>query len=160
MSSPPLITNHRLARLAVWLLALLAWFALGGHGSERQRRRAETSFTKIERAVRNLIIIRAAQLLPPRTTRPRRRHGFKPPRIRLRAVAGVWLRRRLRTRGDLVTRAAQLLAALRNWREFAGALARRRAGGLTRLARTWGTRDRAAPLRAQSLSFLRAADTS
>jgi len=149
MSSPSHpISNHRLARLALWLLAMLAWFALGCRGDERQRRRGEISFERVERAVRNVIIAYAAQFVPPRKPKPRRHHAHKPPRIRLRAVAGSWLRRRLRTRGDLVTRAIQLLAALRNWRELAVGLARRRARGLTRLVRVLFVQYRAAPLRA------------
>lgn len=159
-SPPPLISNHRLARLALWLLALLAWFSLGGQGSDRQRRRANISFDKIERAVRDLILIRAAQLLPPRKAKPRRHHAPCAPRIRLRAVGGVWLRQRLRTRGDLVSRAAQLLAALRNWRKLAASLARRLAAGFTRLVRTWFAADRAIPLCAPAAVSVHAADTS
>lgn len=160
MSSPPIISNHRLARLALWLLALVAWFALGGQRSERQRRRANISFDKVERAVRDLILIRAAQLLPPRKAKPRRHNAPKPPPVRLRAAGGVWLRRRLSKRGDLVTRAAQLLAALRNWRELAAALARRRAAGLTRLVRSWFACDPAIPQRVLAASAAHAADTS
>jgi len=159
-SPPPIISNHRLARLALWLLALLAWFALGGQGGERQRRRANISFDKIERAVRDLILIRAAQLLPPRKSKPRRHHALTPLRVRLRAVGGSWLRRRLSTRGDLITRAAQLLAALRNWRELAAKLARRRAVGLTRLVSTWFAAEHAVPLCAPAASAVHAADTS
>lgn len=159
-SPPPLISNHRLARLAVWLLALLAWFSLGGQGSDRQRRRANITFDRIERAVRDLILIHAAQLLPPRKAAPRRHHAPRAPRMRLRAVGGVWLRQRLRTRGDLVSRAAQLLAALRNWRKLAAALARRRAAGLTRLARAWFAADRAVQRCAPAAIAVHAADTS
>lgn len=124
---------------------MLAWFALGGLGNDRQRRRAEISFDKIERAVRNVIIIRAAQLMAPRKLKPRRRHAYKPPRISLRSIGGAWLRRRLHTRGDPITRATQLLAALRNWRALGAQLARRRATGLTRLARAWFAADRPTP---------------
>lgn len=159
-SPPPLISNHRLARLALWLLALLAWFAIGGKGSDRQRRRAGISFDKIERAMRNVIIIRAAQLMPPRKLKPRRHHAHKPPRMRLRAIAGVWLRRRVRTRGDLVTRATQLLAVLRSWRELGAALARRRVGGLTRLARAWSAHESIAPIPGLAGLAPCAADTS
>ena len=157
-SPPPLISNHRLARLALWLLAMLAWFVLGGQGNDRQRRRAEISFDKIERAVRNVIIIGAARLMPPRKSR--RHHVRKAPRIRLRAIAGVWLRRRLRTRGDLIARATQLLAALRTWRELAAALAQRRSKGLTRLAPVLPRTERAAPVSIFALPAPCAADTS
>lgn len=159
-SPPPLISNHRLARLALWLLALLAWFVLGGQGSDRQRRRVDISFVRIERAVRDLILIRAAQLLPLRKSKPRRHHAPKPTPVRLRAVGGVWLRQRLSTRGDLVSRAAQLLAALRNWRKLAASLARRRAAGFTRLVRTWFAADRAIQRCVPAAISVHAADTS
>jgi hypothetical protein len=138
---------------------MLAWFVLGG-GDERQRRRAAISFDKIERAVRNIIILRAAQFMSVRKIRPRRYHPHKPTRIRLRAIAGVWLRRRLRTRGNLVTRALHLLAALRNWRDLGAELGRRRAGGLSRLARIWSAHACADPIAAAPLSALCTADTS
>ena len=143
----------------MWLLAMLAWFALGGQGCDRQRRRAEISFDKIEHAVRNVIIIRAAQLMAPRV-RTKCHHTLRPTRISLRAIGGAWLRRRLYTRGDPITRAAQLLGALRNWRELGAQLARRRATGLTRLACAWFAADRPTPVRVPAPVNLCAADTS
>jgi hypothetical protein len=139
---------------------MLAWFALGGQGNDRQRRRAAISFDKIERAVRNVIIIRAAQLMAPRKFKPQRRHAQRPPRLSLRAIGGAWLRRRLRTHGDLIRRTAQLLAALRNWRALGAELARRRARGLTRLARAWFAADRPTPAFVPAPVTPCAADTS
>lgn len=154
---PPIISNHRLARLALWLLAVLAWFVLG---DSHHQRRAGVTFAKIERAVRDLIVIRAAQVLGPRRTKPRRHHGRKPPRISQRAVGGSWLRRRLRIRGDIVARAAKLISAIRNWRALAAQLARRRAAGLTRLAAAWLAVAGAAPALVPAPAAPCAADTS
>lgn len=156
-AASPIISNRRLARLALWLLAVLAWFVLG---DRHHQRRAHITFDKIERAVRDLILIRAAQILGPRKTKPRRHHGQTPTRISLRAVGGSWLRRRLRTRGDLFARAAKLLAALRDWRDLGAELARRRAAGLTRLAPARLIADLAAPVHAPAPLTLCAADTS
>ena len=159
MHPPPPISNHRLARLALWLLALLAWFACGRIGARHRRRYSEVSLEKIEHAARNLIIIRAAHLLPPRK-RAVRRAPSKPARTSLRAVAGVWLRRRLRTEGDLVTRARHLLGVLREWRALAAELAHRRSKGLTRLAPITVRSEPAAPICVRAFSAPAAADTS
>lgn len=159
MHPPPPISNHRLARLALWLLALLAWFACGRIGERQRRRYGEVSTKKIERAVRDLIIIRAAQLL---TTRKRgaRRYHANPVRTSLRAVAGVWLRRRLRTQGDVIARTQHLLAALRNWRALAAELAYRRCKGLTRLAPINFQPEPTAPVCVLAFAAPAAADTS
>jgi hypothetical protein len=155
---PPTISNHRLARLALWLLALLAWFACGAI-AERHRRYGEVRIEKLERAVRNLIIIHAAQLLPPRKRRALRHH-VKPPRISLRAVAGAWLRRHLRTEGDFISRAQRLLAVLRTWRALAAKLAHRRRAGLTRLFPILLKPERASPICALASLTPPLADTS
>lgn len=159
MHPPPPISNHRLARLALWLLAMLAWFACGAIGERHRRRYGEVSLVKIERAARNLIIIHAADLLPPRKRTARRYHA-RPMRTSLRAIAGVWLRRRLRTKGDLVTRARHLLAVLRDWRALAAELAHRRSKGLTRLAPITVRSEPAPPICVRAFSAPAAADTS
>jgi hypothetical protein len=156
---PPTISNNRLARLALWLLALLAWFACGRIGQRQRRRYGEVSVKKIEHAVRDLIIIRAAQLLTTRKRSARRYHA-NPVRTSLRAVAGVWLRRRLRTQGDLSARAQHLLAVLRNWRALAAELAHRRRKGLTRLAPITLRPELTAPVCVLAFSAPAAADTS
>ena len=159
MSSPPIISNHCLARLTLWLLALLAWFACGCVGERRRRHYGALSIETLERAVRNLIIVHAAQLLAPRTRRVRRPHA-KQPHVSLRAIAGVWLRRRLRTKGDLITRAQRLLAVLRTWRVLAADLAHRRRKGLTRLLPIAPRPGHAAPVSAFAALVPCAADTS
>lgn len=159
MHPRPPISNHRLARLALWLLALLAWFACGAIGERQRRRYGAVSIEKLERAVRNLIITGAAGLLPPRKRRALRHH-VKPPPLSLRAIAGSWLRRRLRTEGDLISRAQRLLAILRTWRALAAELAQRRRKGLTRLARITPTPGSAAPISAFAPPAPCAADTS
>jgi hypothetical protein len=159
MHPPPLISNHRLARLALWLLALLAWFVCGRVGERQRRRDGEVSLEKIEHAVRNLIIIRASHLLGPRKPM-KRRHLVRPPRVSLRAVAGSWLRRRLRTKGDLIGRAQRLLAVLRSWRTLAAELAERRCKGLTRLSAISPKPANAAPMPARAALAPCAADTS
>jgi len=156
---PPPISNHRLARLALWLLALIAWFACGCIGERQRRRYGHVSIENLERAVRDLILIHAARLLPPR--RPKaRRHHVKQQHVSLRAVAGAWLRRRLRTEGDLVARAQRLLAVLRTYRALAARLAHRRRKGLTRLSPIPTAPGRVAPLPAFALPTPFAADTS
>lgn len=156
---PPPISNYRLARLALWLLALIAWFACGCIGERQRRRYGHLSIERLERAVRDLILIHAARLLPPRK-QSARRHHVKQPRVLLRAVGGVWLRRRLRTEGDLITRAQTLLAALRTYRALAAKLARRRCKGLTRLSPILTKPSRTAPLLAFAPPEPCAADTS
>lgn len=154
---PPIISSHRLARLAVWLVAALAWFMLG---RSHHQRRVHITFAKIERAVRDLILIHAAHVLGPRKTKPRRPHGRMPSRISLRAVGGSWLRRRLVMRGDIFARASKLLSAIRNWRELGAQLACRRAAGLTRLAPAWFAVDCAPLMPAPAPVTPCAADTS
>ncbi|MEQ1812100.1 MAG: hypothetical protein ABL889_19385 [Terricaulis sp.] len=159
MHPPPPISNHRLARLGLWLLALLAWCACGRIGERQRRRYGEVSLETLERAARNLIIIGAAQLLSPRKRAARRYHA-KPARTSLRAIAGVWLRRRLRTESDLSARARHLLAVFRDWRVLAAELAHRRSKGLTRLAPIILRPEPTAPVCVLAFAAPVAADTS
>jgi len=118
---------------------LLLWFVRGaplkrsGH-----RHRHHIPITKLRRAVRDIILIQAAQLL--RTPTPRPFRAFAPAGFRLRrkplllrACGGAWLRKRLRTHGSFIAQAAHLLATLRNVHTLATKLAKRRQRGLTRL---------------------------
>lgn len=159
MHPPPPISNHRLARLALWLLALLAWFACGCIGERHRRRYGQVSIEKLEGAVRNLILIHAAHLLPARK-RKAPRHHIKHRHVRLRAVAGSWLRRRLRTEGNLITRAQHLLGVLRTYRALAAILAQRRRKGLTRLLPILPRPAVATPISARAPPVPCAADTS
>lgn len=159
------ISEHRLARFTAWLAALLAWLALGVCGEGRYRRR-QFGIGVLRRGVRNLIIVHAAKLIaPPKPSRliragvpfivcARRRRG------RLRSIAGVWLRKRLSTRGSFVTQVKHLLAVLRRVRSFAVRLAHRRRAGLSRLISIVPSRPTAAALPAAPASALASADTS
>jgi hypothetical protein len=90
------------------------------------------------RAARNLIIIGAAQFSRPRRPsvwRDFARSGFhrRNKGCSLRAIGGVWLRRRLNARGGVIAQAKHLIQVMRHFRALAGAFARRRRSGLTRL---------------------------
>jgi hypothetical protein len=141
--APILISEHRLARLAAWLGAVLAWFALGAprqtaSQQRHHRRYGGVAIGRLRQAVCNLIIIRAAQLLPERTPRPWR--DFASPGFRCRrngctnrAIGGVWLRRHLNVRGGFIAQVKHLIEALRHYRGLGAALAWRRRLGLSRL---------------------------
>jgi len=75
--------QHRLARFILWLSVLLAWFAAGAPhqalASQRHRRRySALTIEKLTRAVRNIIVIRAAQLLLPYQRARVQRHANAP----------------------------------------------------------------------------------
>jgi len=132
-------SEHRFARLVAWLAALLFWLASGAptkrHG---HRRRRHVSLNALRRALRNLILIRAAQLLPRHDTRIHHvaaPAGFRLHRKRctLRACGGAWLRRHLRAQGGVIAQAKHLLQALSQIGRLAAVLAKRRWRGLTRL---------------------------
>jgi hypothetical protein len=141
--APILISEHRLARLAALLGAVLAWFALGAprrtaSQQRHHRRYGEVAIGRLRRAVCDLIIIRAAQLLPERT--PRAWRDFASPGFRCRrngctcrAIGGVWLRRHLNVRGGFIAQVRHLIEALRHYRGLGAALAWRRRFGLSRL---------------------------
>lgn len=160
------ITPHRLARLTAWLLALLVWFACGGAGPARHHRRyGHTSIETLRAAVRAVILIHAASLLPKHTQRrPRNsaRSGmnWRHNPMTLRAVAGSCLRRRLCARGSFVTQVQRLLDALRQWRKLGAALARRLPKRLTRLIKLIPACPPAERVRAHLAPALAAADTS
>lgn len=160
------MTPHRLARLTAWLIASLIWFACGGRGPARhQRRYGQTRIETLRAAVRAIILIHAASLLSKRVQRrPRNSARFgthwRHNRTTLRAVAGVWLRRRLNARGSFATQVKVLLAALRQWRKLGAAIARRLPKGLTRLIKLIPARPPAAYVCARLAPALAAADTS
>ncbi|MGQ0532594.1 MAG: hypothetical protein ACT4OF_07885 [Caulobacteraceae bacterium] len=143
-SKSAIISGHRLARLVAWLMAVLAWFAIGAPRKTRAQRRryprlGEITIASLRHAVRNVIIMRAAQLLPQSPSRFAR-PGFAPPGFRRcyaratpRAVTGVWLRRYLYARGSFIAQVRQLIEVLRHYRGLGAALAWRRRFGLTRL---------------------------
>ncbi len=143
----PICSEHRLARFILWLGALLFWFAAGALHQNRasQRHHRRHGALKIEtltHAVRNIILIRAAQLLKPlpRARVPRRanaRPGFRQAAPRhyqsMRIVAGAALRRQLRSRGPFIQRAMHLITVLRRVDVLAARLANRRRRPFTRL---------------------------
>ncbi|ANP46134.1 hypothetical protein ATE48_09490 [Candidatus Viadribacter manganicus] len=102
-SSP--ISDLRLARFVAWLSALLAWVALGApkrSPSEQRRgsRYGGVTITRLRHAVRHIIILHAAKLLPRRPRHVWRNFALSGLRCRKgrctqRVAAGVWLRRRL-----------------------------------------------------------------
>jgi hypothetical protein len=149
-------TEHRLARLVAWTMAVIAWFMLGAPAhTERRRRLARATIGDIQRFARSLIIIRAAQLLPMRAPRPR--YGRRPPHFSERRIAGAWLRRRLITRGSFAEQLVHLLETLRDWRALGAELAHRRRKRLTRLtsispARTRAPEPYGAPARLPAVS--------
>ncbi|MBC7767872.1 MAG: hypothetical protein H7124_03725 [Phycisphaerales bacterium] len=121
------MSDQRLARFIVWLMAVLAWCAIGCPRQTRadwrhHQRYGRITHTRLTHAVRNIVIIRAAALAPEpaaakRTHQPRFcPAGFRRARIRargscLRAWGGVWLRRQLKVRGSLLDQALRLIAA-------------------------------------------------
>ncbi|MBX3428242.1 MAG: hypothetical protein KF779_01530 [Hyphomonadaceae bacterium] len=137
---PRPISDHRLSRYVSWFAAILAWISLGWAGASERRRRSFCNVTSatLRHAARNLIIIRAAQLC--RRRRPQVWRAFAAPGFRrhnnrctLRAVSGVWLRRRLRADGDFIAQVLHLLTVVRRISVIAAELAARRRRGLTRL---------------------------
>lgn len=142
MNKPrPIITPHRYARLIAWTQLVLMLFAgLIARTAPISKRRLERyghiSLDMLARRIRNLIILRAIQILNPRRT-PRQRFnhahaGFTRrivPRQFLRSFGGSRLRRALRHR-DPATRISILLAALQSIDTFARTITRY----MTRLA--------------------------
>lgn len=136
------ISAQRLTRLTAWTRLALMWFAMfllapaALTNIRRLNRFGFLSLDDLTRCVRDLIVIRAAQIMrtPPQR---RQRFDYAPPGFRrrmqprqlIRAAAGARLRRALRHR-DMATRISILLASLRDLDGFARAIARK----LTRLA--------------------------
>lgn len=134
-------TEHRIARLAAWAIAVLVWLLTGAVAHTTHRRRLQNVTLQEARCfIRRLVIIRAAQILPSRPGARRRLSdapsGFRRRthvRFSERRIAGVWLRRRLAHNGGFAEQIAHLLELLRNWRALGVELARRRRKRLTRL---------------------------
>ena len=149
MTKPPhLINPHRFARLIAWAQAMLGWAALmlftdatTLNRRHIRQRYCFLSFDRIERIVRKLAIVRAAQLAHLRMRpRPAVRNaaapGFRRRIVRgglWRAIGGSRLRRALKHK-DPAKRLQRLIAALADidafTRRYMLARARRR---LTRL---------------------------
>lgn len=163
--------EHRLARLVAWTAAVLAWLILGAPAftTAQRRRRARLAHVSAERfahLVRDLIIIRAAQLMsaPLHRRRPdftpagfARRRTTHAPR---RAIAGVWLRRRLKVRGGFTDKLVHLLGVLRDYRALGAQLAARRRKRLTRRTPIIMTRPAAHCVRSLAHPAILAADSS
>ena len=171
MQSRPIITAHRFARLVAWLGAVLMWCALGrplqGAAHRRHHRRyGNVGIVTLRRAVLDLIIIRAAELLGPRPSRNRRDFAPRGFRRRIskpapsRVVAGAWLRRRRKIRGSFIAQVRRLIEALRHLRGLAAHLAWRRRGGLTRVSPILLICAITSPLRTCAATAPASADTS
>lgn len=169
-SRSTLCTEHRLARLIAWTRLVLVWIAglFFNEAFEPSLRRLDRygfiSLRTLKRRVRNLIIIHAAQHLGVRAganLRPRQdfaARGFSRrlrPRHFLRSIAGVRLRRALRSR-DPATLISNLLTALREIDKLARSVARR----LTRLAPLLVARPPCTVLRTLAVTAPCAADSS
>jgi hypothetical protein len=134
------MNEHRLARAAAWAMAVFVWLIAGmpnhtSAGKRHHKRYAGVRIAQLRAFVRNVVLIRAAQLVKPLPLH--RFRNYAPAGFRrghacqtLRRIAGGWLRRRLNCSGSLV----RLLGALRQWRRPGAELARRhRKRRLTRL---------------------------
>jgi len=162
-------TEQRLARFITWARLMLGWIAMlmvstGFKPDPRRLRRyGHLSLDRLARMVRNLIIIRACQIMPaPRLRAPPRRNvapaGFTRRLERrqfLRSFAGSRLRRALRAR-DPATRISVLLAALRDIDVLARLVKRR----LTRLRPVQPTEPPHDALRTLAIHAPCAADSS
>ena len=107
---PRPFSEHHLARFLVWFVMVLGWFAFGAPLERRQRRFGYVTCATLQRAARNLIIIRAANLCRHHRSTPWRdfaRSGFqrRQNRCSLRAVGGKWLRKRLNARAHRASQA-------------------------------------------------------
>jgi hypothetical protein len=137
----PIITAQRYARLIAWTQLVLMLFAgliarAAPISTRRLERYGHISLDMLARRIRNLIILRAFQIMRPRRM-PRQRFnhahaGFTRriiPRQFLRSFGGSRLRRALRHR-DPAARISILLAALQRIDAFARTITRY----MTRLA--------------------------
>jgi hypothetical protein len=144
-SHRPILTQHRLQRLALWLLTLLHWIAAiwsanrPAHARHR-RQRGDISLDWVSRWVGALITVRALNMLRPRPRRMRFlywRPAFNArPSHFQRSLYGAKLRRALKHK-DPATHIAQLIAVLRNLDAHAADLALRIRCRLRRLLRAW-----------------------
>lgn len=140
MSSPfsPQETRRH-ARYRAWALAAVLWLMrIAGPilDARYARQRGGVTLARLERMVRNLIILHAVQYLPaPADARTRKHYGpVSLRRCSNRAVAGAFLRRRLRKRGALGEQLAHLAHVLRTLDTLAMRFARHRRRGLSKLA--------------------------
>lgn len=141
---PPAISAHRFARYVLWVRLMIVWAAallapLRPNPRQVRQRGGLACTHELARLVRNLILVRTAQLSrrrhPPIRLRNHARPGFRRRmRVRqlLRAAAGARLRRALRGRAP-AQRLSILLEALANIETHAASLVRRARRGLTRL---------------------------
>ena len=139
----PVLTQHRLQRLALWTLAVLQWIAAILFTNRAvtlrhiEQRYEFFSLHWLTQRVGKILIVRAAQLA--RLRRRKRitywRHGrdLHRPHI-IRSVLGARLRRALKHR-DVGVWIENLIAVLRNLDAYAAPLAKRLRRGLTRLWR-------------------------
>ncbi|HYD89225.1 MAG TPA: hypothetical protein VEA80_17230 [Vitreimonas sp.] len=135
------LSLHRRARLIAWALAMLTWmaqvlFADAPFTQRHARRRGpRMSLAGLTHMVRQLIIVRAADLA---RQRPKSRFNFhyrgydRTPRAVIRAVIGARVRRMLK-RDDLAARIGVLIHALNHLDQYASIVARRLRRRLTRL---------------------------
>lgn len=140
----PILTQHRLRRLVLWLLTLLRWIAAiwfadrPAHARHR-RQRGDISLACLSRWVGALLIVRALHTLRvPRRKRFlywRRAFNARPSHFR-RSMFGARLRRVLKHK-DPATQIAQLIAVLRNLDAYAAQLALRLRCRMRRLLRAW-----------------------
>ncbi len=135
----PILTQHRLRRVALWLTVLLAWMALVLIGDRRPlarhaRRRSGYTLKQISYWVSELMMARALDMLPDvfPDAFPYWRRNFNAFFSHFRrTVLGARLRRVLDHRNPAAC-IANLIAVLRNLDAYAAQLADRVRYGLTR----------------------------
>ncbi len=167
----PISSHHRFMRLCAWFGALLAWFARGALCATPADRRHTARYQRVRVghlvcALRDLIVIRAAQMMPPRS--PRAPINYAAPgfarRIAgspsLRTILGSDLRRRMKVRGGLIAHAVHLIAMLAHIDAFAARIVRRLHAGATRVRPLIIVAPPATATRAHEPSAPCAADTS
>jgi hypothetical protein len=145
--------SHRIARLAAWVAAAIAWLACAmvqGATARRAARRGFLTADRLECMVSNLVILHASDILAHRRVDRRSRKRYGPHRLRAcsnRAIAGSWMRRTLKRRGSALERLARLAEVMRNLGAFAAEFARHRRRGLSKLLRRTRTPEPGYPRR-------------
>jgi hypothetical protein len=115
----PILSTHRLRRLALWTLTVLHWIAANlihqrAITPRHRTQRGDISLQWLARLVANLIAIRALHILGAQRKASYWRHGRDLRRRHYRrSLLGSKLRRALKHR-DLATHIAQLITLLRN----------------------------------------------
>ena len=128
IAHPSSLTDHRLARFMTWARLFLVWLAgaFAGFVGDVPRRRLD----QVARMVGELMFLHvAARVRPPPTGA--HRHG-RLSAISQRAAVGSRLRRAMRGK-DFAARLVAILGIMRDAEIHIAKLARRLAGGLTRL---------------------------